>query len=280
MTKLKAYIKLLRPINLFTGAFAVWVSSQIVLQPVPMNLLILAMAVVLLYNAGANAINDYWDYETDLVNRPERPLSTGIISRKAAIRVGVALFLIGTILAVFLPLTAALIAIVVAMPLMFLYTPIFKGRPLAGNFIVAFILGLTFLFAGASFHDISTLVIPAALAFGLTLVRELVKDMADLEGDRKIELRTFPIVAGMQKAGRLAAVLSILVILESLWPFAIHVYSWVYGAVLIPGIILPLLYVIYKMMRNPTSDESASIAGLLKFCTLAGVAAIWLGSIY
>ncbi len=279
MNTLWAHWKLLRPLNLTTGAFAVWVSSKIISQAVAFPLLLITMGVVVCYNAGANALNDYWDYDIDRVNRPNRPLSTGLVSRTGALWLGIGLFVVGTLLALKLPWLAFFLSAVVALPLMVFYTPAFKGRPLIGNVVVAFSLGLTFLFSGAAFSDMTSLYIPAALAFGLTLIRELVKDMADLEGDRKVGLNTFPIMAGLRSSGRLVAVLSGLVILGALGPIIAGVYGWGYTLVVIPGVILPLGYLLIRMLRYPTIPEAVRGARLLKGSTIAGVLAIYLGAV-
>ncbi|NOZ74244.1 MAG: UbiA family prenyltransferase [FCB group bacterium] len=277
---LAAYGALLRPLNLLTGAFAVWVSAQLVARPVPLSVMSLTLAVVLCFNAGANALNDYWDVDIDRINRPERPLSRGLVSRRGARGTGILLLLLGSLAAVNLPPVAIWLSLGLALPLMVLYTPLFKGRPLIGNVVIAFILGLTFLFSGAAFQQLDVVTIPAALAFGLTLVRELVKDMADVTGDRKVGVKTYPVVAGLTRAGRLAAGLSGLVGLGALGPLAGDVYGWGYGLVVIPGVCLPLVYILIRLLQKPTIPEAVQAARILKFSTIAGVLAIYLGAVY
>lgn len=279
MKVLYAYWKLLRPLNLLTGAFAVWVASQIVAQSVPVSVFLLTLAVVVCFNAGANALNDYWDVDIDRINRPDRPLSAGLVSPKGALIAGILFFIPGLAAAAVLPVPALLLSVGLALPLMILYTPLFKGRPLIGNAVIAFILGLTFLFSGAAFQQPKRLIIPAALAFGLTLVRELVKDMADLEGDRKVGLKTFPVTAGLKRAGRLVVLLSGLVALGALWPLKAGVYGAGYTGVVIPGVLLPLIYIMVRMFQHPTIAEAIKAARILKFSTIAGVLAIYLGSV-
>ena len=99
-----------------------------------------------------------------------------------------------------LPETAKVISILIAMPLMVIYSKELKGKPLIGNIIIAFILGVSFLFCGAAHNNTAPMWIPMMLAFGLTLVREIVKDIADMEGDRSVGLRTFPIATGIDRA--------------------------------------------------------------------------------
>ena len=50
-----------------------------------------------------------------------------------------------------------------------------KGKPLIGNIAVSLTLGLSFLFCGSAHGNVVPMWIPMILAFGLTLIRELVK---------------------------------------------------------------------------------------------------------
>jgi len=277
MQRFWAHIHLLRPLNLFIGALTVLVCASILGTVYQVRVLLLIIGVVVCYNAAANAINDYFDYEIDLINRPDRPLITGLVHRRTALFLSGALFGLGSLLVWGLPPLARVIALAVALPLMLFYSPFLKGLPLVGNVAVAAILGLVFLFAGASFGDISPMVIPALLAFGLTLVRELVKDIADMEGDRKVYLRTFPLSAGLTTAVRVALVFSFLIGVGALWPYLTGYYGAYYVVVLVFGVELPLGYAAFTLWRKPGSDSARTAAALLKAATLAGVVAVFLG---
>ena len=81
-----------------------------------------ALCVVVCYNAAANAINDYFDQETDRINRPNRPLISGDVKPQTALFLAIILFTIGTVLAITLPFTATFIAVAIALPLMIFYS--------------------------------------------------------------------------------------------------------------------------------------------------------------
>lgn len=279
MKKLIAHIIILRPLNLTIGAFAVIITASILKQMGQVSVWFTALIVVVCYNAAANSINDYFDLETDRINRPNRPLVTGDVKPQTALFLAIILFIIGTILAFTLPFTATFIAVAIALPLMIFYSIWFKGMPLAGNFIISFILGLTFLFAGAALQDLETMIIPALLAFGLTIVRELVKDISDVEGDRRTKLKTFPIKVGVKKAWTLVAVFAILIGIGVIIPFVIGTYNYWYIIFVLFGVEIPLAITVFSMMKFPTITTAERIAKLLKFSTIAGVLAVWLGSI-
>ena len=279
MKRLLAHIKIMRPLNLIIGAFAVVITASILKKMDQASVWFTTLCVMVCYNAAANIINDYFDQETDRINRPNRPLISGDVKPKTALLLSVILFVIGTALAFTLPFTATFIAVAIALPLMIFYSIMFKGMPLVGNFIIALILGLTFLFAGAALQDIKTMMVPALLAFGLTIVRELVKDISDVEGDRKVNLRTFPIITGIKEAWILASVFAILIGVYAIVPYVTGKYNHWYIIFVLFGVEIPLVLTVFSMMKSPTIITAKRIAQLLKFSTIAGVFAVWLGSI-
>ena len=102
MTKLLAGIRLLRPLNCLTGALAILVSAAITQSLDDITTIVLAMVVVVFYNGGANAINDYFDYEIDKINKPDRPIASGKVSKKTALIFSAVLYTLGIVLAVYL----------------------------------------------------------------------------------------------------------------------------------------------------------------------------------
>ena len=280
MNKLTATLKLLRPLNLVTGAVAVYFTSLIVNPNMDILLIAMAMGVVVCYNAGANAYNDFVDYKIDKINRPNRPLSLGVISRDGAFYISVFLFLLGSIISFQLNFDAKLISIGIALPLMILYSGFLKGQPLVGNITVSLILGLTFIFSGAAFGHIKVMIVPSVLAFGLTFIRELVKDIADIEGDKSAGLKTYPIVAGLSKSVHLVTLLSGLVGLGAFIPYFVDIYGLFYGILLILGVEIPLGVVVVSLQNNPGKISAIRGAKLLKFSTVVGLLAIYIGSIY
>jgi 4-hydroxybenzoate polyprenyltransferase len=167
---------------------------------------------------------------------------------------------------------------VIAMPLMVLYSKYLKGIPLLGNITIAFVLGLSFLFCGAAFENMSPMWIPMVLAFGLTLVRELVKDIADLKGDESVGLRTFPISAGIDKAIQLTVFLSACIGIGAFIPFINGTYNIWYGILLILGVEIPLGVVVVSLLNKPGISSATRGARILKFSTLTGLIAIYAGT--
>jgi len=230
------------------------------------------------FAGAANALNDVVDYEIDKINRPMRPLPSGFVKKRTALFISILLFSMGILACLELSEAAKVIGIVIAMPFMVLYSKYLKGMPLIGNMIVAFILGLSFLFCGAAFNNMSPMWIPMILAFGLTLVRELVKDIADMEGDQSVGLKTFPITAGIEKSIQLSIFLSACIGMGAFIPYLYGTYGIWYGILLILGVEIPLGVVVVSLLNNPGISSATHGARILKFSTLIGLIAIYAGT--
>jgi geranylgeranylglycerol-phosphate geranylgeranyltransferase len=272
------HIKLLRPLNVFTSGLAMVIGSGILGTLNDTGTLLLVMAVVMCFAGAANALNDVVDYEIDKINRPMRPLPSGFVKKRTALFISILLFSMGTLACLGLSEAAKVIGIVIAMPFMVLYSKYLKGMPLIGNMIVAFILGLSFLFCGAAFNNMSPMWIPMILAFGLTLVRELVKDIADMEGDQSVGLKTFPITAGIEKSIQLSIFLSACIGMGAFIPYLYGTYGIWYGILLILGVEIPLGVVVVSLLNNPGISSATHGARILKFSTLIGLIAIYAGT--
>lgn len=277
MGNLVGYFRLMRPLNLFQGAIAILVCASLMNGFPPWRIVLLTIAIVWLYIGGGNSLNDYCDSEIDRINRPTRPIPSAQVSRSGALIFSIILFTIGTIFSI--PVLNLEVATVLFVSLFFLvtYSTLLKGKPFLGNVIVATILGLTFIFATVIFGDISKGVPPAFLAFGFTLIREIIKDMQDIEGDRAAGANTFPLKYGLDSSKHLVSILTILLITGALLPYILNVYGNFYLLVLIFTVEIPLLFVIFSIQRDCSSRNCFRLSSILKGDIFFGLLAIYLG---
>jgi geranylgeranylglycerol-phosphate geranylgeranyltransferase len=275
---LTAYLTLSRPVNLALGGLSVWICAAFFPRLPAVETIISAMLTVMLLNAGANAINDWMDIEIDRINRPDRPLPAGKISRKSALIFTVVTFLLGNgIAATMLNLPAFLIAAVIASPLMLWYSISLKRSPLWGNLLVSFILGLAFLFSATAFGNFQIGMIPFILAFCYTFIRELVKDAEDVNGDAAVSARTFPLIAGIPATVRLLTLLLLILIVLIPLPYAMNIYGRYYLWSVLPGVFLPLLGLLLYILRFREKSHFGKISLFLKIDMFLGLLAIYLG---
>jgi geranylgeranylglycerol-phosphate geranylgeranyltransferase len=176
-------VELLRPANCAMAGLGVLVGGFLVIETLTIPLLMAALAAALITGAG-NAINDYFDVETDKINRPKRPIPGGRISRKQALAFSAVLFTSGILIALQLNWVCLGLAILNSLVLV-AYSFSMQGKILIGNVAVAYLVGSTFLFGGAAAGDLLLPLMLAALAALATLSREIVKDLEDIDGDAK-----------------------------------------------------------------------------------------------
>ncbi len=279
MNTIYYYIKLLRPLNIMTSALAIIIATAILEGLNNHHILLITTTVVMLYTAASNALNDALDYEIDLINRPERPIPLGYVSIKGALFISFLLFVLGVALCLQLPDMAIVIGVFISLPLMVTYSTNLKGKYLIGNLVVSFLLGASFLFVGASDEIISPMLIPMLLAFGLTFLREIIKDVADMEGDLSLGLKTYPIISGVDSYRRIIISLCLLVGLLSLVPYLMGIYGPGYLFLLMIGVEIPLLIIMFIFFKNPSISSAIFSARLLKFSTLMGLLSIYCGTV-
>lgn len=154
----------------------------------------LALIAAFLVNSAGNVINDYFDIEADRVNRPERPIPAGKVSRGMALAFAFALFIAGNLCALMINGLCFTIAVANTI-LLILYSYSLQHKILIGNIVIGYLVGSVFLFGGAVFLQIRLVLILAALAMLANITREIVKDLEDIEGDKKHFLKKITIKA-------------------------------------------------------------------------------------
>ena len=279
MKYLLGYIMIIRPLNVFLGGLTILISSLIIKYEGPAISVILPVFVVMFFTMGANTLNDYFDYEIDKINRPDRAISSGLVLRNQALILSLLSFIFGVLIALRLNKDSQLLSIGVSLPLIIAYNVKLKNYPLIGNIIVSLILAMSFIYAGLVFKKTEPLIIPALLAFGLTLIREIVKDLADIKGDKSAGLMTFPIVYGKKKTIILCTILSLFLGIGSFIPFLTGYYNTFYGISLILMVEIPLAVVVISLLNKPVILTAKRGSKLLKFCTLGGLLSIYIGTL-
>ena len=279
MKYLLGYIMIIRPLNVFLGGLTILISSLIIKYEGPAISVILPVFVVMFFTIGANTLNDYFDYEIDKINRPDRAISSGLVLRNHALILSLFSLVVGVLIALRLNKDSQLLSIGVSLPLIIAYNVKLKNYPLIGNIIVSLILAMSFIYAGLVFKKTEPLIIPALLAFGLTLIREIVKDLADIKGDKSAGLMTFPIVYGKKKTIILCTILSLFLGIGSFIPFLTGYYNTFYGISLILMVEIPLAVVVISLLNKPVILTAKRGSKLLKFCTLGGLLSIYIGTL-
>ncbi|MBL0191744.1 MAG: geranylgeranylglycerol-phosphate geranylgeranyltransferase [Saprospiraceae bacterium] len=297
-----AFFKLIRWKNiLITGATQYFLNYVIIrpgykiagLQP-SLDTFHFALFVLttLIITATGFIINDIVDFEIDRVNKPD----TMILGKKISISRAKFLYVFWVILGLLVTFYLAYhidnwsyaIMYPCAIALLLIYSLRLKQLPFIGNLVVALFVGcvnMVILLAEkpglTALKQASPLLHGRILeifigfsifAFCLTVFREIVKDIEDIEGDRIQGCKTIPILFGVAAAKWIAFFfLFVLILSLSYWGFTQYQFVPIYNTVaLIVGIGLPTLFVIYKLWKASSKKDFDFLSVLAKSIMISG----------
>ena len=260
----------------------------------PSGITWLILATISIAAAG-NIINDIYDVETDAINKPNKLIVGKSISEKTAYNLFIAFNVIGVGLGFYVshlvgksPFFSIFVVISV---LLYVYATYLKRTFLIGNIVISVLVALSIIIVGI--FELLPSITPdnqpfqlaffkvifnyALFAFSINLLREITKDIEDIDGDYKAGMKTLPIVIGRERATNLLFVLS-LVPLFALAYYTIHsLYknqiAVIYFLLFIMG---PLLYISIKAFSAKTKKDYHHISNMLKLVMLLGMLSLLL----
>jgi len=241
-TRLTGLLRLFRFELPFAAGVCVVLGSMLALGGVPtLAQVALGFGSVFLVSAAALILNDYFDVESDRINAPQRPLPAGLVTERDVLLLGAIVTLLGLGLSYLIGPTALLIAGLVWV-VGFLYNWRLKQTGLAGNLMVSFSVGMTFIYGGvvAGRPLVPIVWFFAVLALLINLGEEIAADAMDAAGDRQTHSRSLAIRLGSEKALRISSAIFLLVVVISILPFLLGWLAWVYfwPILLMDGVIL------------------------------------------
>ena len=276
---MKSKIHIVRPYNLLIIAATMVVLlikyRNEVLEDYWFKAVLLIVPAVLTAAAGY-VINDIYDELTDSINKPSKQLIGKSISKSNAWKLYAVLNLVSLAISYFFSRQYMVINISI-IGILYLYSIQLKGTPLIGNIVVAVcsaavIACCILLVDFESTPGLMNFTGYVVFAFFISLIRELVKDMQDIEGDKAAGYTTYPIVIGIKGAKILVYVLSgIEVMLCGLYSFLAWGVDLYFSSVIMGLVTMALLFFINQVAKAKTSDDFRSASHFLKFVMFAGV---------
>lgn len=164
---------------------------------------ILLILSTLLIASGGYIINDYYDIKIDYVNKPDRVVIGKHLKRRHVLVIHSFFNGLGILLGIFVSWWIVGINILATF-LLWLYSNLLKRLPLWGNLVVSFLTGLSVFVVYILFRqNLELIAMYSVFAFFISLIREIVKDLEDIEGDEKFGCRTLPIAVGLVATKRI-----------------------------------------------------------------------------
>ena len=271
-----SYIKIIRPINSFIVFISVFVSAVMIDKSFEnFKLIFFASSAAFFFSSAAMVINDYFDCKIDKINRPNRPIASGKISKDKAIIYFIILNLIALIFNFQLPGETMIIGIVSAI-IIYFYSKKFKKEFLIGNIIVAFMTGLTFIYGGSISGFKIDLLIPFSFAFLIMLSREIIKTIEDFDGDSKNNVNSIAIKIGKRNSAFVAKILLTLLFISDNYFYFNQGFSFNYFLIVNLTVNLAILISIFMVTEKNNFKYLRLSSNCLKYSLFGGVVALFL----
>ncbi len=259
-----------------------------------LGIILLIVATIFIAAAG-NIINDINDIETDVINKPDKIIVGKSISEKIAYNLFIILNVVGVGIGYYLSNSVGrsgfFSLFVIISVLLYVYSTYLKQLFLIGNLIISVIVALSILIVGIfelipniteqnqtiQFLYFKTILNYAYMAFILNFIREIAKDVEDIEGDAKAGMHTLPIIIGKEKTKYIILGLSLL----TLFVIGYYVVDSLYNnqiAVIyfLIFILAPLLYLNIKILSAQIKTDYTHISNILKWIMLFGMLSLLL----
>ena len=252
---------------------------------------LLVISIVLIA-AGGNVINDLFDLETDKINKPTKVTVNTIFSESHVKLMYALLTFIGIIVGIYLSYKSdnslASFYFIAVSVLLFLYSSYFKRKALFGNLIVSLLIGFSIILLGVfdvlpNYNNTNNLFVfnmilaYAIFAFSLNLIREIIKDIEDIDGDYSSEMKTLPIIFGRKRAQNCIFFLSI--VFTFILIFTITFYRYLSNYILGYGllfVVIPLLYFCHQIYYADTKQDFKKLSFLSKLIMISGMLSIFI----
>jgi 4-hydroxybenzoate polyprenyltransferase len=256
---------------------------------------VLLVITTLCIAAAGNIINDIYDVETDTINKPNKVIIGKHVSENLAYNLFFGLNIIGVILGFYLSHSvgrSSFFAIFVIISIaLYVYASYLKGTVLFGNILISFLVAMSIIIVGV--FDLLPAMIPqnrdtqltffdiifdyAIFAFLINLVRELVKDIQDVDGDYKAGMNTLPIVIGRERANKIAFIISMIPIGAVIY----FVVTYLYKQPIVIGyfllfVVAPLIYATIKIFGASNNFHYKHISMVYKLVMFFGILSLLL----
>ena len=242
-----------------------------------------SFCIVFLTAAGAFAFNDYYDHESDRVNkRFDRPLVRSLLPRKTALITGMIAFAL--VAAVSFTLNGrAMTLVLISLPLFYLYSLRLKRILILKNVIIAYAY-VASIFLGALVSDgmLEPLIIYfAVMGFIVGMAFEIMLDTGDIEGDKKVGTQTLATRFGTKTAAKISIVLYVIIMIMDSLPFFIHVDTRLYRDIVFLFLILvPIIayaFLSVSLMKNQSTEHIQKLGSRTFLIMQFGSAAYLIG---
>lgn len=277
--KIFSFFSVVRGYNIFVIALAQYLAAIFILSPeiraldviLDYQLFILVLASSLTIASGY-IINNFYDAKKDLINRPRKAMIDRLVSQQTKLKVYFAVNFIVALIS-FIVSWRAMLFFSFYIFLIWFYSHKLKKYPIVGN-ITASVLAVLPFFAILLYYKNFYQVIfaHAVFLYLLILIREIIKDLENIEGDLSSNYRTIPVLFGEKTAKNLILVLTISTVIPVY--YLVDVFNVGYMDIYFYTSLLILVFFLILLKKAKTKPQYLKLHFILKFIIVAGVFSI------
>ena len=219
--------------------------------------------------ASGYIINNFYDSQKDLINRPRKSMLDRLVSQHTKLYAYFGINFIVFFMALLVSWRAALFFSVYIF-LIWFYSHKVKKFTFIGNLMAAMMAVLPFfaiLIYYRNFYEV--IFAHATFLYLLLLIREMVKDLENLSGDFVANYRTVPVVFGERKSKEIITVLALCAIIPLY--LLIEVFEIGYMDIYFYCSAIVLLFLLIKLWNSATKPDYVKLHNALKILVVAGV---------
>ncbi|XCF07548.1 geranylgeranylglycerol-phosphate geranylgeranyltransferase [Tamlana crocina] len=258
------------------------------------DIFLLIFATICIAAAG-NVVNDIYDIETDRINKPHRVIVGKSISKNTAFNLFIALNIIGVGTGFYLSHAvgkpAFFSVFIIISILLYVYATYLKRTLLIGNLVISFLVAMSLIIVGI--FELLPVITPenrttqtlffkmiwdyALFAFSINFLREIAKDIEDIDGDYSQGMNTMPIAIGRARSKNILAVLNFIPLGGIIYHLNTNFYKQPYAvAYFLIFVVGPLIYITIKTFNAKTKSDFRHLSTMYKWVMCFGMLSLLL----
>jgi len=281
LLKVLSLFSVVRGYNILVIALAQYLASIYILAPdlpvrkvvfdINLFVIIVASAMVI---AGGYIINNFYDAEKDLINKPRKSMLDRLVSQRFKLTTYFVLNFLAVIAASYVSFRAVFFFSSYIFGI-WLYSHKLKRVPFLGNFISATLAITPFFVVFVYYKNFESVIfVHAVFLFLLILAREIVKDLENISGDLAQNYSTIPIIYGAKTSKIIISLLIFMTLIPSLlliFRFDVGYMSFYFGIC-----VLLLILFVFLLLKAQSRKDYVWLHNILKLIIVVGVFSILL----
>ena len=276
LLKIVSMFSVIRGYNIPIIALAQYLSAIFILAPekralsvlLDFNLLIIVIVSSLTIASGY-IINNFYDSEKDLINRPNKSQLDRLVSQKTKLKVYFTVNFIVFLLSFFVSFRAVLFFSAYIFMIWF-YSHKLKKMAIVGNMTAAFLAVLPFFAILLYYKNTYPQIFAHAnFLFLLLIIREIIKDLENIKGDIANDYQTIPVMFGESTAKKIITFLTVLTIIPIY--FLVEIFEVGYMDIYFYVSLIILIFFLQKLWKSNSKPDYLKLHNMLKFLVVSGV---------